>query len=81
MNLRIQYTDETEKQNIINANSDKILIEEQNITEGNFLIFSDVKPIEEQVKQLQQDNLILMDAVATTFEEIIKLKTQLGGTP
>lgn len=37
--------------------------------------------LEERLEQLQQNNLILMDALATTFEEIINLKAQLGGTP
>ena len=34
----------------------------------------------DKVNQLQQDNLILMDALASTYEEILMLKAQLGGT-
>ena len=40
--------------------------------------------LQEQVEQLKQDNLILMDALATTFEEILSLGAKidtLGGTP
>lgn len=36
--------------------------------------------LEEKVAGLQQDNLILMDALASTFEEILNLKALLGGT-
>jgi hypothetical protein len=32
------------------------------------------KSLEEQIKSLKQDNLILMDAIATMFEEILTLK-------
>lgn len=36
----------------------------------------EVKPtLEEQILQLQQDNLILMDAIATMYEDLV-----LGGT-
>lgn len=84
MIIKIQYTDQTDRQNKIDANKDKILIEEQNIIDGNFLIFSDVKPLETQVSELQQDNLILMDALATSFEKILQLEAKIdtmnGGT-
>lgn len=40
--------------------------------------------IEDKVVQLQQDNIILMDALATTFEELLNLQSQVatlqGGT-
>jgi len=39
--------------------------------------------IEEQIAQLKTDNLILMDALATTFEELLILQDKidiLGGT-
>lgn len=75
MQYKIQYTNEIDRQLKIDANKDKVLIEEQNITEGNFLIFSNTKPLEIQIADLQQDNLILMDALATIYEAIA-----LGGT-
>lgn len=36
--------------------------------------------LDERMNQLQQDNLILMDALAVTFEELLNIKSQLGGT-
>ena len=61
MNLKFQYTDQSDRQAKIDANSGKILIEEQNITEGNFLIFSDVKPLENQLQDLKNTvNMILL---------------------
>lgn len=35
--------------------------------------------LEELVVQLQQDNIILMDALATAFEEIIMLREDITG--
>lgn len=83
MKIKIQYTDLTSRHALMEANADKTLIEEQKLFEGNFLIFDDMKPIEYQVKDLQQDNLILMDALATSFEQILALETKIdamGGT-
>lgn len=67
MNYKFQYTTNDERATILNNNKDKILIEEQNITEGNFLIFSDVKPIENQISELQDNQLILMNAIADLY--------------
>ncbi len=53
MITKIQYTDSTDRQSKIDTNKDKILIEEQNITEGNFLIFTDTPRLEDQVKDLK----------------------------
>lgn len=50
--IKIQYVDQTERQSILDSNKDKVLTEEQNIIEGNFLIFSDIKPIEYQLNDL-----------------------------
>lgn len=54
MKYIFNYNNDEERQGIILSNSDKFLIEEQNITEGNFLIFTDVKPIEQELMELQQ---------------------------
>lgn len=67
MNTKIQYTDLTDRQTIMDANKDKTLIEEQNIKEGNFLIFSDIKPIENQIGDLQNNQLIIMNAIADVY--------------
>ncbi|PKL00077.1 MAG: hypothetical protein CVV56_08155 [Tenericutes bacterium HGW-Tenericutes-1] len=46
MNYKIQYNTQEERNVIVNKNLSLFLIEEQNITEGNFLVFSDLKPLE-----------------------------------
>lgn len=66
-----QYTDEVERSSILDANSDKFLIEEQNHVEGNFLIFSDIKPLEIELQNIKNDNLILMDVLATMYEDML----------
>jgi hypothetical protein len=68
---KIQYSDTIDRQAKIDTNKGKFLIEEQNITEGNFLIFSDTPRVEEQVAQLKQDNLTLMDAIAQMYEDMM----------
>lgn len=78
MIIKIQYTDENERRTIIEANVDKYLIEEHNIQEGNFLIFSDSPRLEERIEkieqQIQNDNIIKFEVLATIYEEIL-----LGG--
>lgn len=69
-----QYNTDQEKQTILQQNSDKLLIEEHNISSGNFLVFTDETRIENKIEALRQDNLILMDAIATLFEEILILR-------
>lgn len=70
MTYKFQYQNDTDRTTILNNNKEKILIEEQNITEGNFLIFSDVKPLENQLKDLQDNQLILMNAIADLYTQI-----------
>lgn len=60
MKFKHQYKDETDKQVILDANKDKILIEEQRLFEGNFLIFSDIKPLEFQIKDLNNTTNMLL---------------------
>jgi len=50
--FKYQYITEEERQNLIALYSDMRLVEEQNITEGNFLIFTD-EPLSEQVVYTQ----------------------------
>lgn len=71
MNYEFEYSSETERNQIITNNSDKFLVAEKNLVTGNYLVFSDVSPIEEQVKQLQQDNLITFEVLATIYEELL----------
>lgn len=70
MVIKIQYENQVDRQNIINSNKDKILIEEQNIRDGNFLIFVDEEPVEKKISNLQNDNLIVFEVLATIYEEL-----------
>lgn len=45
MITKIQYITATDRANVLTSNSGKFLTEEQNITEGNFLIFTDIQPV------------------------------------
>lgn len=47
MIFKFEYKTEDERAQIINSNKDKELFEEQIITEGNFLVFTDM-PIEKE---------------------------------
>lgn len=67
MLIKIQYANESERNRIIELNLDKFLVEEQNIVEGNFFIFSDVKPLENQVADLQDNQLTIMNAIADLY--------------
>lgn len=67
MEIKIQYTDFTDRQTIINNNSDKFLIKDEMLVDGNFLTFSDVKPIENQVADLQDNQLTIMSAIADLY--------------
>ncbi|WP_315074365.1 hypothetical protein [uncultured Clostridium sp.] len=44
MEYKYEYKDITEREDILTKNKELFWIEEQNITEGNFLIFSEVQP-------------------------------------
>ncbi|WP_339276531.1 hypothetical protein MKY59_05880 [Paenibacillus sp. FSL W8-0426] len=43
--IKIQYENQEDRQSILDEYKDKFLIEDQVLTEGKFLIFSDTKPI------------------------------------
>lgn len=45
MIYKFEYANETDKALILEQHKEKYLIEEQNIREGNFLIFSDTEPL------------------------------------
>lgn len=55
-----EYSTETERQHAIDDNQDKILIEEQNISEGNFLIFTDTPRIEDNIQEIRNSLDILI---------------------
>lgn len=37
--------------------------------------------LEEEVKQLKHDNLMILEVISSTFKEVLNIKAQLGGTP
>ncbi|AJK89347.1 MULTISPECIES: hypothetical protein [Lysinibacillus] len=45
MKYRFQYHTPEERENLIIGNKDKRLVGEENITEGNFLIFDDIEEL------------------------------------
>lgn len=71
MRKKVQYIDVADKQRVLLDNKGLILIEEQNIIDGNFLIFADVKPLENQISELNISQLILMDVIATMYEDML----------
>lgn len=76
MNYKYQYNDLDERQYILKSNADKILIEEQNTTDGNFLIFSDEPQptpavyitMPESELQNMKDNIALLQ---TALDDVI----------
>lgn len=64
MTYRKQYADEFERSKLIEENQDKKIIGEENITEGNFLIFADSLQVELEVDILKSENEILKIMIA-----------------
>jgi len=73
MKFKNQYDTELEREQLIQSNESFYLIEEQNITEGNFLIFSD-NP-EEDTKQIIYSN-VPEEVFETLKQENTLLKAQ-----
>lgn len=72
MNYKHQYTSEVEREELLLGNADKRLIEEQNISDGNFLIFTDepyAPDVNQRVSTLEQDKSILELALAESIEK------------
>ncbi|MCI1615971.1 hypothetical protein [Heyndrickxia oleronia] len=77
MEYKFQYSTPQERERILEDNASKILIEEQNIAEGNFLIFSDA-PIEKEVEfvNIPQSEI---DSIKQSIAELSLLIAQMGG--
>lgn len=56
---RIQFDTEEKRESLLVEHADKYLIEEARLFEGNFLIFTDVSPVEADIKELKQANKLL----------------------
>lgn len=59
MKYIFEYTSPEQRVTIIAENNDKYLIVEKNIREGNFLVFTDVKPVEIEIEELKQANQLI----------------------
>lgn len=73
MEYKFEYFGQLERQTIIETNSDKYLIAEHNIADGNFLIFTDIKPVGEEIREVR---LEMARGNSELFETMIML---LGG--
>ncbi|MBG9692643.1 hypothetical protein ABD91_17810 [Lysinibacillus sphaericus] len=89
MTYEIQYHSQEERQNIIETNKSLFLIGERNITEGNFLIFSDERPKppvvmvtvpKEEFDAVKEENKELKLAIAESVEaqQQDKIENQLA---
>ena len=70
MIYKFEYKTDTDRQNVVTANATKFLVEEQNIAEGSFLIFSDISTLEGQVAELkvgQEATNAMVDFLAMTM--------------
>ncbi|MDO6355104.1 hypothetical protein Q3V94_08435 [Caloramator sp. CAR-1] len=70
---KFQYTTKEERERIIQENQNLVLIEEQNIIDGNFLLFSD-NPQEDRPKaQIVYTNVSKeeLDAIKQALDDII----------
>lgn len=63
-NYRFQFSTEEERSAILENHSDKYLIEEERLFEGNFLTLTDVKPIEVEIEEIRRENEVLKQSVA-----------------
>lgn len=59
MEYVFEYTGNEERDTIIQKNRNLFLIAEKNIASGNFLVFSDIKPLTVQIAELEQNNKLL----------------------
>jgi len=76
MKFIYQYQTDAEREDIIEKNTEKVLIEEKNILEGNYLIFVDITEADLLI-QLANENEKLKKSQAEQDEIIMNLV--LGG--
>ncbi|MDW0112969.1 hypothetical protein QT711_07210 [Sporosarcina saromensis] len=55
MKITLEYKNADEKQTLLAEHSDKYLVEEKNLFEGKFLVFTDIKPVEIEIIELKQE--------------------------
>lgn len=76
MRYKYEYKTAVERDALIQEHSDLVLVEEQNITEGNFLVFVDAQeelqadPVTTKLAIIEQQNLAIMAALADLYETV-----------
>ena len=71
---KFKYETFTERAQIFNDNKDKFFIEEQNLFEGNYLIFSDDEPIKELNGVTEIENKIsILEAENETLKQELSI--------
>lgn len=61
--LTVEFNTEQEKEEIINQNLDKYLIEEKYLLSGNFLIFTNAPTLENKISILEAENESLKEGL------------------
>ena len=61
--LTVEFNTEQEKEEIINQNLDKYLIEERYLLNGNFLIFTNTLTLENKISILEAENESLKEGL------------------
>lgn len=61
--LTVEFNTEQEKEEIINQNLDKYLIEEKYLLSGNFLIFTNAPTLENKISILESENESLKEGL------------------
>ncbi|NEZ47217.1 hypothetical protein FDF74_08345 [Clostridium niameyense] len=80
--MKIQYANDEEKKVILLKNKDKYLIEEQNLVNGNFLIFSNVPVLENEYNLILEksdlEKVAMAEAIVDLNNEIEILKEKIN---
>lgn len=76
MRYKYEYKTAAERDALIQEHSNLVLVEEQNITDGNFLVFVDAPeepqadPVTAKLAVIEQQNLTIMSALADLYETV-----------
>lgn len=73
MLLTVEFNTEQEKEEIINQNLDKYLIEEKYLLSGNFLIFTNAPTLENKISILEAENETLKQELSITQDAVNEL--------
>ena len=71
--LTVEFDTEQEKEEIINQNLDKYLIEEKYLLSGNFLIFTNTPTLENKISILEEENEKLKQELSITQDAVNEL--------